>query len=44
MIEVLFFLVGLGAGAAGYRYWLKRSPASLEKLADSIKAAGDRYR
>lgn len=37
MIEALAFLVGLGLGAAGYRYMLKRDPEALEHWASEIR-------
>lgn len=43
-VGVPAFLFGCGLGAAGYRYWLKRDPAKLEKWAQEAKKAGDRLR
>lgn len=42
VVVVLGALVCIGAGAAGYRYMLKRNPAKLEQWAAQIKAAGER--
>lgn len=36
------FVLGIGAGAAGYRYMLKKDPATLEKWAAEAKALGDK--
>jgi hypothetical protein len=45
VIEILTNLVallaGVGIGAAGYRYYLKRDPSKLEAWAQALKAAGD---
>lgn len=35
------FVVGIGAGAWGYRYALKKDPEALERLAQAAKRAGD---
>lgn len=37
---VVTLAVGVGAGAYGYRYWLKRDPEALESLAKKLKEAG----
>jgi predicted negative regulator of RcsB-dependent stress response len=35
-------ILAAGAGAAGYRYYLKRDPAKLEAWAQAIKAASQK--
>lgn len=35
---------GAAAGAWGYRYWLKRDPAALERWAQELKRRGDELR
>lgn len=45
-MEIIFiagaFVAGVGVGAGGYRYFLKRNPAALEALAAKIKQAADK--
>ena len=43
IIPIIAFLVGAALGASGYRYYLKRDPARIEKLAAAIKSAGRRF-
>lgn len=41
MIEAMIaVMIGIGAGAWGYRYILRRDPAALERMAAQIRAAG----
>lgn len=42
MIDILIPLaIGIALGAAGYRYMLKRDPATLERWAAEAKKLGD---
>lgn len=41
IVAVIAFLAGLGLGAGGYRYYLKRNPLALEKLAGFVRDAKD---
>ena len=47
-LNILFlavaFAVGLGLGAAGYRYFLKRDPEKLERFAKEAKQFGDKVK
>lgn len=44
MIEfVIGLLLGAAVGAWGYRYSLKKRPDTVAKLAEQIRAAGDRF-
>ena len=46
-MELIFigaaFLLGVGFGASGYRYMLKRDPAKLEQWAAEAKRVGDKF-
>ena len=37
---VAVLVVGVGLGAYGYRYWLKRDPEALESWAKKLKEVG----
>lgn len=39
LTAIVAFVVGIGLGASGYRYYLKRDPLKVEQWADDIRAA-----
>jgi hypothetical protein len=41
MFDILYFGLGVCVGAWGYRYYLKRDPAKLERWAAAINAKAD---
>lgn len=43
ILMLVMFAIGAGCGAAGYRYMVKKDPATLEKWAAEAKALGDRF-
>jgi hypothetical protein len=44
LVNAIVLVVGFGAGAAFYRYTLKRDPAKLDAWSAEIKAAQQRVR